>query len=131
MKIRPGDAPLVRQLALATLVVLPVGLWWLRQFPSALSPCLMRTVWGVPCPTCGGTRAVLAMSQGRLLDAIATNPLITISTLALLAWAVGGLAATLVPRWRRTVEASPGEGRRFALVMFAAILASWLWTATS
>ena len=116
---------------MATLVVLPVVLWWLRQFPTALPSCLMRMIWGLPCPTCGGTRAVLVMSQGRPLDAIATNPLVTISTLALVAWAVGGLAATLVPRWRRTLEASPGDGRRFALVMFAAILASWLWTATS
>ena len=130
MRIRPGDAPLARQLAVATLVVLPAALWWLRQFPTAFPPCLMRTVWRVPCPTCGGTRAVLAMSQGRPLDAMAINPLVTISTLALVAWAVGGLAATLVPRWRLTLEASPGEGRRLLLVMFAAILASWLWTAT-
>jgi len=131
MRFRPGDAPLARQLAVATLVVLPVGLWWMRQFPSALPPCLMRSVWGVPCPTCGSTRAWLALSEGRPLAAITANPLVTIVTLALMVWAVGGLAVTLVPRWRLTLEASPGEGRRFLLVTIVAILASWLWTATS
>ena len=38
--------------------------------------CVFRRATGVPCPTCGTTRAVLAAMAGRVADAFAFNPLI-------------------------------------------------------
>ncbi len=36
--------------------------------------CHLRRLSGVPCPTCGSTRATLALAKGDLLGAIAWNP---------------------------------------------------------
>ncbi|SRR6266540_2487823 len=40
------------------------------------SPCWFRGLFGIPCPACGGTRALLAILEGRLLSAFAWNPLL-------------------------------------------------------
>lgn len=39
-------------------------------------PCLFHVVTGAYCPGCGGTRAFLALLQGRVIDSIRLNPLI-------------------------------------------------------
>lgn len=135
MRLRHGDAPLARHLAVAGLVLLVVGLWWLRRFPEApgdlIPACTWRTLTDLACPTCGGTRAMLALSQGQPLVALNANPLVTMASMAFGLWAIGGLVATLVPRWRRTIEAAPGDGRRLVSLAVVVILASWLWVATS
>jgi len=58
----------------------------------ALPPCALHQWLGVPCATCGSTRAMLALTHGDVLRALAWNPLVTLAALVL----VLGLAA---PAW--------------------------------
>ena len=44
--------------------------------------CPAWTVFGVPCPTCGATRAVVAAMQGDLVAAFAWNPLAALLSIA-------------------------------------------------
>ncbi|WPX10095.1 DUF2752 domain-containing protein [Anaerocellum danielii] len=37
--------------------------------------CLLKTLWGIPCPGCGMTRALLAVLKGNLLAAFYYHPL--------------------------------------------------------
>ncbi|ADL41515.1 hypothetical protein COB47_0151 [Caldicellulosiruptor obsidiansis OB47] len=37
--------------------------------------CLFRSIWGIPCPGCGMTRALLAVLKGNLLAAFYYHPL--------------------------------------------------------
>lgn len=37
--------------------------------------CLFKNITGVACPSCGSTRAVIALFQGRVSDAIYYNPI--------------------------------------------------------
>lgn len=131
MKLLPGDAPLARRLAVAVAALAPLVIWWLRRDPTAptdlATPCLLRAVTGVPCPTCGGTRAAIALAQGRPLAALADNPLVTVVVAATVVWAVCGIVATLVPRWRRRIERSPGDGRRLVLLALGLVAANWVW----
>jgi len=39
-------------------------------------PCLFSTIFGIYCPGCGGSRAVKALFQGRLLLALWYHPLV-------------------------------------------------------
>lgn len=41
-----------------------------------LYPCLFHLATGAYCPGCGGTRALVALLQGRITDSIRLNPLV-------------------------------------------------------
>ncbi len=56
------------------------------------SSCLIRNITGLPCPSCGLTRAFHALSTGRIGDALAVNVVSPLVFLA--AWVIGILAAT-------------------------------------
>lgn len=108
-------------LALGLLALKPL---WPLIVPF-LRPCLFHSITGVPCPTCGATRSVLALLDGDLLGAAALNPLVFAATVAFL---LGGVAAPLWA-WRR------GTAPRFArqipmpvrVGLVALILANWVW----
>lgn len=36
--------------------------------------CLIKKVTGYPCPSCGTTRAILLLSEGKILESIQMNP---------------------------------------------------------
>ncbi len=61
-----------------------------RAVAAASPSCLFRALTGVPCPTCGGTRALLALVRFDVPSALAWNPLVT---LAALVFVLGGLVA--------------------------------------
>jgi len=42
-------------------------------------PCLFKAVTGIPCPTCGGTRALAALSHLHFLQALKYNPLVVLA----------------------------------------------------
>jgi hypothetical protein len=42
---------------------------------ASTTPCLIRHTTGLPCPSCGSSRAVLSLLQGDFLQSIYWNPL--------------------------------------------------------
>ena len=94
---------------------------------SGIVRCPVASTFHVPCPTCGATRASLALLRGDLRGAL-LNP-----AAPLLALLVGALGARLV-----YVAARDGHTRRFdegrlvarlasaLLVTFAAAVALWI-----
>ena len=46
----------------------------LPQIPTF--PCVMYKLWGIYCPGCGGTRAVLALFHGRILESLWYHPFV-------------------------------------------------------
>ena len=97
---------------------------WLALAPH-LRPCVFHSLTGIPCPTCGTTRAATAFLHGDLLAAAAANPLAAIggflfvvgAPLAAL-WAVARWPVPLVPMplptWTR-------------IGALALIVANWLY----
>jgi len=89
-----------------------------------LPPCPLRTLAGVPCASCGSTRALVALAQGRPLEALAFNPLAFFGVvglpLAALLWALAGDRPALAklqyswPWWLRGL-------------VLAILAANWLW----
>lgn len=117
-----------RQLAILWLVaaVSAVALkpLWLAFAPH-LRPCLFYSLTGIPCPTCGTTRAAMAFLDGNLMAALAANPL---ATAAGLLFVIGAPLAALwaIARW--PVPAFPRPLPRWIrAVAVSLILANWLY----
>ena len=87
------------------------------------SACLFREVTGVPCPSCGAGRAAIALAEGRVVEAIASNPLLTAAGGAMMLW----LPVRLLTGRRLRVALSRREQVAAALVGGGALLANWAY----
>ncbi len=92
---------------------------WLALVPL-LRPCPFRALTGIPCPTCGTTRAALGFLDGHLVSAFAANPL---SALAAVIFVAGAPLMVLLTMRRRPIPdptlALPRWPRVAALVAVA------------
>jgi hypothetical protein len=46
------------------------------QLTGRMLPCILYTWFHIPCPGCGGTRAVQYLLQGNILDSLRAHPLV-------------------------------------------------------
>ncbi|MFQ5718700.1 MAG: DUF2752 domain-containing protein [Acidobacteriota bacterium] len=75
-----------------TLVVMGMAaVWFAPQVLPAWPRCVVKATTGIPCPTCGGTRAAVALLHGHLLQALTWNPLVGLG--------LAGLALYLPYAW--------------------------------
>jgi Protein of unknown function (DUF2752) len=121
---RPG-APLgLVFAATGVLATLAVGLLHLDRLPVSL--CYVKTLSGLPCPTCGSTRALGRLFALDVPGAFAMNPLVTLAAFVLLAWALADLA--LVPSRRAlALEVGPSLGNALRVGAVAVIVANWAY----
>jgi hypothetical protein len=58
--------------------LIPAGLIWVVLNGIGVisfSPCLFHLITGLPCPSCGTTRAILALFEGNWAGSLRINPL--------------------------------------------------------
>jgi hypothetical protein len=90
-----------------------------------LPSCPLRASLGVPCASCGMTRAFVALAHGDAVAALAASPAGT--ALAAAAWGFAALALVRpVLRFRWPVPRA-GAARAAALAGVAALLVNWAW----
>jgi hypothetical protein len=90
------------------------------------SVCLFKALTGLPCPTCGSTRAVGRLVHLDVPGALAMNPLATIGMAVLAAWALCDLG--LLARGRALdLELGRPLGRVVRVLAVSALLANWLY----
>lgn len=116
------EVALVGGVAIAGIAVARNHALWRDQFYMA---CPAWTIFGVPCPTCGATRAVVAAMQGDLLVAFTWNPLaavLAIGAVLSLPLTVAVLCGTIrAPRVPSRLAASTRTG------LFVLFGANWLY----
>ena len=93
-----------RQLALlwlaASVSAIALRPLWLTLAPL-LRPCIFRALTGIPCPTCGTTRAATAFLNGDLAGAFSANPLAALTGLVFV------VGAPLAAGWTMTRRRVP------------------------
>src|SRR3982750_2786381 len=92
-----------------------------------LPRCVFKTVTGLPCPTCGLTRTIIALSRGPVDRALFLNPLATLlaaAGLLYLLYAAAVLAFRL-PRFRPRL--SDPAARRLRIGTLTALAVNWIW----
>lgn len=98
---------------------------WAPELAAGLPGCPLFLLTGIPCPSCGTTRAALALARFDPLAALALNPLAAAGWIALVA---GGLVAGAAALGGCGVDEPSGRlplGWRLAMVLAA--LANWAW----
>ncbi|HHQ47619.1 MAG TPA: DUF2752 domain-containing protein [Acidobacteria bacterium] len=100
---RPEERQLAWIWGLSAVVGIALAPVWPRLVPL-LPRCAFHRLTGYPCPTCGTTRAALALLHGHILQAIVYNPLMAVLGCAFVAggilaplWALAGLPLPVVP----------------------------------
>jgi hypothetical protein len=88
---------------LAATSVAVVGLVYPR-YPDLFPACPSRTLFGVWCPLCGGTRSAHALATGDLRGAVGFNAFVPVLVL-LTAWSWAAWVTRLRARW--TLPAVP------------------------
>lgn len=105
------------------------GLLAVSLLPIAriLPSCAFKGLTGMPCPTCGFTRAAVALSRGSLTTAISMNPLLSILVIAaLLAGAYSAITfAFRMKRVRISLDRREGNAVRAAAVLL--FFLNWLY----
>ncbi len=130
MEFRPESSPLVRLTLLGLGLCAAIAALFVSQFHEVLihhARCPFLATTGIPCPTCGGTHSIVAMVQGHLLGALASNPGITIVALMFLVAVLWASGAMIIPSWRLKVVLSQRD--KHAVMWLAALLlfGSWLY----
>ena len=128
MKVRFTKAPRLPRLPLWAaavvifwLALVVANLWVNRLLSRETTLCMFKRLSGHPCPTCGATRGVMALAQGRIVEALTTNPMLTLIGLGI----VGVVGFRLIAGKAIRVELTRNE-RRMAWGLAALIfVANW------
>lgn len=109
---------------IGALAIAAVGLLRLDRLPFPV--CYFKAFSGLPCPTCGSTRAMARLFAWDVGGALAMNPLVTLAVLVILLWAVADLL--LFARGRAlSVEVSPVIATILRVAALALLIANWAY----
>jgi hypothetical protein len=99
---------------------------------SSFSFCIMKQVSGIPCPSCGTTRAMVHLAQGDLAQSLALNPIGMVLAGGLLlfplwiAWDLSRKKESFY-RWYMEFERMFTRSRWISLVAICIVLLNWIW----
>lgn len=93
--------------------------------------CLFKQLFHVPCPSCGSTRAILALLRGDVAASVACNPLglLLAAGLAVLPlWLLTDLLCRRASLYRLFLRVDLLLRRRRVFAVFVClVLANWAW----
>jgi len=105
-----------------------IGAWlWLRLgYP--VPRCVWHELTGIPCPSCGATRSVIALLAGKWTAAFLLNPLIFFGALSVALYDIYAAAvlAASAPRLRLN-PLSRRTSNIIRLTILAAVASNWVW----
>lgn len=130
MHLAPEKSSLGRLLVFPFGLLVLLGVALVRFQPDLvlrLAHCPLRDMTGVPCPTCGGTQAAVALVQGRWVEAVAANPLVALGGLGLGLWILTGVTATVFPGLRRELVLTDREKKTARVLAVVLLVTSWLY----
>lgn len=102
---------------------------------SAPTVCMFKEVTGLPCPSCGTTRALLLLINGNIRESLLTNPFGLLLALALVIipfWIVTDILRKRESFYRKYVwiERFLTQNRWAAVSAVAVVALNWFWNIT-
>ncbi len=104
-----------------------LALIWIRlQLP--VPACAFHAATGLPCPTCGATRAVVALLDGKVWEAWKLNPLVFASISAICVFDAYAVIAWWLRGWRLRTTFGPTLQRAAVRgAVIGAVALNWIY----
>ncbi len=103
-----------------------LAFWFAARLPTP--PCVFHSLTGLPCPTCGSTRAAYHFLHGHFAVSFLFNPLAFLAFCAVVIFDLYALAILLlrIPRFRLQ-NFSPQEKLLLRSLALSLLAANWLY----
>ena len=96
-------------------------------------PCSLRTMTGIPCIGCGGTRAMKALAHGEFVAAVKYNPLVVLGVLVVMLWFAWTVATMKMARYQRAwvgksnAQTDRKVARYWGIGIAVLVLLNWIY----
>jgi hypothetical protein len=104
-----------------------VGVVWLILLGPPPIGCPFKTVSGLPCPTCGFGRALMALWSGDVTAAFRFNPAAPTGVLAGIGYFAYAAAVVLAGAPRLRISTTPFLARLFRFAALLSVATIWIW----
>ena len=93
--------------------------------------CIIKNVTGYPCPSCGTTRAVTLLLEGRIIDSILLNPFGIVVAIIMTLFPIWILTDIFLKKetfyiWFKKTEATIRKPW-IASILILVVLLNWIW----
>lgn len=124
-RVAPGDVDHELVWSAVALVSGVAFVAWARMPDAPALPCVFHLVTGLPCVTCGSTRALLALLAGHLWDALRWNPLACTGAFGAAIYVIYAATAVIARLPRITVHLGARDWRALRIATVAALACNW------
>ena len=97
-------------------------IWRYVLHAPAVSGCWVYRTWHLYCPGCGGTRALIALAKGQLLQALWFHPIVPVTAI----WASIYLASQTLWRLRGRSGWALHYDSRWPIWLLRLLVANWI-----
>jgi len=97
------------------------------------SQCSLRTLTGIPCIGCGGTRAVKALASGKIIEAARFNPLVVVGVFSVAFWFIWTVGTSKMERYQRGWTSGKARitdrntVKRWGIVITVLVMLNWIY----
>jgi hypothetical protein len=121
----PGKVPLGAVLMLP-LFLMPLGGWFVQQNTAEMGICSLKALVGLPCMTCGSTRATMRLLYGDLAHAILFQPMMIAIYIGLGLWGGVSFVSFLLDK-RVSIKLDDTWSIGFKVALAAIPLINWAY----
>lgn len=98
---------------------------------SDFTPCIIKSITGIACPSCGSTRALMMLLEGNVAASVMMNPIGLILAIIMVlvpVWLVADLALKKATMFEVYKKAERLIGTKWiAVILIGLVLANWAW----
>lgn len=98
---------------------------FLPALTTVLPSCVFKGITGIPCPTCGATRAVMHLSRGDIIASLEMNPLVAIAVVSGMMYFIYSALTFLFNMRRITVIFADNEMNPVRLIVALTVAINW------